>query len=153
MNTTKYKIWDNEKKEWFRPTYPRNKQTLTEEVLFMSQSGEMYLHTKNLTEDLLVHVPELGRFTPCRYTELKDSNDEKVYEFDVIRCDIGTGRVIKSSGCWMIEWIDDPEANMELLAIIFKTGRKRVFVRLGSSLEEPALLEKSAHDNKAEFFA
>jgi uncharacterized phage protein (TIGR01671 family) len=83
------------------------------------------------------------------FTGLKDIANEDCYENDIVKAvwseDIndelfGIGKVIFNCGCFMLEWIDDREANMELLGMIYKTGRPRVFKILGNEYENPELL-------------
>lgn len=98
----KYIIWNAQKKEWFRPTYPGARpgkngkmvnHIVTEEILF-SMSGEMYMRKntgidKNISAsiidcDQLEHV-SADLFIPCLYIGLKDSNDQKIYEGHIVK--------------------------------------------------------------------
>ena len=54
----------------------------------------------------------------------------------------GFAKVVFRSGCFMLEWLDDREANAELLAFHYKTGRPRLFKILGNEFENPELLHK-----------
>lgn len=110
--TEKYKIWDVELVNWFRPIYPRGKETRTREILF-SQSGEMFLHENDGKggQFTITHIPpgENAKFIPCLYTGVKDNLDVKVYHNDIISGQHGEGLVISKSGCWMIKWAWRPE--------------------------------------------
>jgi len=87
---------------------------------------------------------------PLQFTGLKDIAHADCYEGDIVKAvwseDIndklsGRAKVIFNCGCFMLEWIDDPEANMELLGLLYKTGRPRVFQILGNIYENPELLK------------
>lgn len=56
------------------------------------------------------------RFILDEFTGLNDINNKQIYENDVIKVEYGIGKVIFHHGSFMIEWLDDREANMELLA-------------------------------------
>ena len=50
-----------------------------------------------------------------RFTGVLDKDQNEIWEDDIVGVEYGFGRVVFKSGCFMIEWIDDPEANLELL--------------------------------------
>lgn len=144
MNTEKYKIWDTETRQWFRPTYPRNKETRTQEILF-TQSGELVMHEKDELEGVsklsIMHSGkdakgvEVCRFVPCVYTGVKDVVDVKAYLHDRIICSDDKGTVILENGRFMIQWDSQVTRANELLAIE-PSGRKRIFEIIGNVLEE-----------------
>ena len=50
-----------------------------------------------------------------RFTGVFDKDKNEIWENDIVGVEYGFGRVVFRSGCFMIEWIDDKEANLELL--------------------------------------
>lgn len=82
-------------------------------------------------------------FDGCIWMEITgvdDNNGRMAYESDIVKTDIGIGRIIFSRGCFMIEWLDDPQANIEPLGFEIKFGRRREFEILGNGYENPGLL-------------
>ena len=144
MNTQKFIIWDNEKNCWFKPTYPKNKVKNTEEIFF-SQSGEMYLRENDGVDpcDKLTHIPDKGgRFTSCLYTGVKDANDIKTYQHDVVRTEDGIGKVVFQAGCFMISPIEGEAVATELLSMERSLWKKRKYERIGNLIERPDLLNQ-----------
>ena len=43
--------------------------------------------------------------TICQCTGLKDENDKLIWENDIIRCKVGTAKVIWNKSEWRIEWL------------------------------------------------
>jgi uncharacterized phage protein (TIGR01671 family) len=82
------------------------------------------------------HEKDLGYNSPDYYevdpetigqaTGITDTTNTEIFELDIVTVEYGIGKVIFHNGCFMIEWIDDPEANMELLGFEnYKQGRPR----------------------------
>ncbi len=52
------------------------------------------------------YVPyEVDPSTICQCTGLKDENDKLIWENDIIRCEVGTAKVIWDKSEWRIEWL------------------------------------------------
>ena len=43
--------------------------------------------------------------TICQCTGLKDENDKLIWENDIVRCKVGTAKVIWNKSEWRIEWL------------------------------------------------
>lgn len=146
--TEKYKIWDTQNKQWFRPTYPgfrigknyRQVEHKETEEIFFSQSGEIYLRKNDGTDPLkneLTHYPLIqdrdgkleGRFIACLFTGIKDKLEIKTYQHDLVEADGWKGKVTFLNGAWQIVWIDYAHFPSVLL-------HATTFRNLGSSLEQ-----------------
>jgi len=129
---------------------------MNREILFRGQSvGDLapwiygYYHfDKSLNAHYICDRDSLYRYevrgeTIGQYAEWKDINGIEIFEGDVVHVYYGVGKVIFSAGCFMIEWIDDKEANMELLSMQhYKTGHIREdLVVTGNIFSNPELLQ------------
>lgn len=52
-----------------------------------------------------LYAIEIDPNTICQCTGLKDENDKLIWENDIIRCKVGTAKVIWDKSEWRIEWL------------------------------------------------
>jgi uncharacterized phage protein (TIGR01671 family) len=74
-------------------------------------NGKYYIHpvgnvvnVKNETGRIIV-MHEVIPDTICRCTESKDKNGKLIWENDIVRCKVGTAKVIWNKSEWRIEWL------------------------------------------------
>jgi hypothetical protein len=58
---------------------------------------------------------KLSQHQVMQSSELYDIYSKEIFEDDIVQCEYGTGKVVFKSGCFMVEWIDDKESEMEFL--------------------------------------
>lgn len=81
--------------------------------------------------------------TVSEFTGLTDKNDVEMYENDIVKCEYGIGKIIFKSGCFMVEWLDDKEANLEFIFSrlgIYSRSNDEVFEVVGNIFDNPELL-------------
>lgn len=75
-----------------------------------------------------------------QFTDYRDDFDTEVYEHDIIQTPYGIGKVVFLHSCFMIQWIDDPEANMELLSRTSKNKTRDSLKIIGNIHQHPELI-------------
>lgn len=53
------------------------------------------------------NAPRVDSSTICQCTGLKDKNGKLIWENDIIRCKVGTAKVIWDKSEWRIEWLKE----------------------------------------------
>jgi hypothetical protein len=104
---------------------------------FDKEIGKHYICTLEKLLRVEVEAESVGQLTG-----LTDTNGKECYNGDIVKTDYGTALVIFHCGAFMLQWIDDKEANMELLGMNYNTGRERYFEIIGNTTNTPELLTK-----------
>lgn len=112
--------------------------------LHCSFDGSFFTYISNINDEKMeTETYAVESNTVCQFTGLKDKNGKEIFENDIVKCGYGTGKVIFHRGSFMVEWISDKEANMELL-----NSRKGIYARtddelfevIGNTFDNPELL-------------
>lgn len=137
MKNFKMRAWDQVNKSWY--PYP----------FLVDNNGIAFIFDEEREGDEYYQIRGASMvmgLKKCLFADIQDKNGKDCFTDDIIKTDYGTGKIIFHHGCFMIEWIDDPEANMELLAFEpngYKYGRPRQFEIIGNIYENPKLLKKA----------
>lgn len=101
-------------------------------LVHCSLDGSFFTYISNINDEKMeTETFNVESTTVCEYTGLKDKNGKKIFENDIVKCNYGIGKVIFHKGSFMVEWISDKEANMELL-----NSRKGIYARTDDELFE-----------------
>lgn len=86
--------------------------------------------------------PELGNTALMCYTDIEDDEGAMIYEGDIVQCGYGKGKIIYNdrNAAFMIEWIDEPDCNMEFINIDPRGNVRSVSI-IGNIYENPDLLK------------
>lgn len=138
----KFRCWDKKRKRMYKVLHLNLN---SHDGIWATVEG------KDIIEDKNIHLQVQPKdCVVMQFTGLLDKNKVDIYESDIISVEYGRGKIIFHAGCFMIEWIDDKEANMEWLGMYHKThqlGRPREDVEvLGNVFEHPSLLSTHPHN-------
>lgn len=84
------------------------------------------------------------------YTGVQDKNGKDIYQGDIVRCSYGFGKVVFAMGCFIVEWIDDKQAMVELLTVdndFISRKKYDMFEVIGNTYENSELLNSNPNLN------
>ena len=85
------------------------------------------------------NAPRVDKSTICQCTGLKDENDKLIWENDIIRCKVGTAKVIWDKSEWRIEWLKNDLWRKDLY--YWAVGDIQRVVVIGNIFNNPESLE------------
>lgn len=109
MNNPKFRLRNTKTKSWelgYKPDRPD---------MAFSMFGECMIFGEYMSLLNSMRMEEWDYLILDQWSGEKDEVGMEIFINDIVKCDYGIGQVVFKSGCFMIEWLDDPEANMELL--------------------------------------
>lgn len=132
MNRPKFRVWDIEKKEWYKPTYKAYMKELHD--IHIDLDGSLLIRTINESgKYVTIHESMFeGRYELLQSTGLKDINGKEIFEGDILKYRDEYRVVEMYDGAW-----------------VARTGEKQLIVKMvvlsgaeiiGNRFEHPHLL-------------
>lgn len=111
-----FRIWDSLLQKWYEPTYEAYKGNLHE--VFISLNGRLVIRTLNRLEDESLWS---DRYKLSQYTTLRDINNVKVFENDIVRSSNGQYiRVKWTSNTYRTGWNLNTAGKAEVVGNIYQ---------------------------------
>lgn len=85
------------------------------------------------------NAPRVDSSTICQCTGLKDKNGNLIWENDIIRCKVGTAKVIWNKLEWRIEWLKNNLWRKDLYYWAVEDIQRTVVI--GNIFDNPELVE------------
>lgn len=145
MRQIKFRAWHKVEKRMYLPEELFG--DLRDEIV-ISLNGDAFFLFEESNGDYALSTISYRRanIELMEFTGLLDKNSNECFESDIVKVYHGgsadmfsIGQVIFNRGCFMVQWIDDPEANMDLLGFEAKYGRPTVFEVIGNIHSNPEL--------------
>jgi uncharacterized phage protein (TIGR01671 family) len=110
----------------------------------MTTSGIMFNCTTSAVE-----VPTNNEMKPMmklmQFSGVFDEQKKEIYESDIVEVPYGVGIVTKGQGFFWIQWLDDKEANLELLGVDKKFRVRGEIKVIGNIYQNMDILKKYNH--------
>ena len=130
MRKIKFRVWDKEKREWIRIGEERDIMLNNKGEVWEYHSGQEPYWTKPNVEIVF-------------YTGLKDKNGKEIYDFDILKTNLGNIGIVGHSFsiCWHIGYKTNRENHV--MALWNETNRIEI---IGNIYENAELLSETSSD-------
>lgn len=139
MREIKFRVWDGQRMHYLKKGENINLCFFSEGIPWGVYDSAT--EARLVTGDPNAVLNEPGKL--MQYTGVNDKHGNEMCESDIVRCGYGIGVIVFNAGCFMVEWIDDRESNMELLFSRKGTYRRKgdeEFELVGTIYTDPELL-------------